>query len=173
MLQAINKLILKNSNYSGAFKILKDRFGNVQQFVSSHLERLANLPNILSDSNLTEIRKFYDETESHVKYLDKLNVKSESYSTLLVPMIMGKLPPQLKLVVSRNLRSELWGLTELLNLINTEIKTRANWGEYNFSQGNEFDCLDLRTTSALASQVKVFLTSVFFIWDNIGRINVT
>ena len=93
MLQAINKLILKNSNYSGAFKILKDRFGNVQQFVSSHLERLANLPNILSDSNLTEIRKFYDETESHVKYLDKLNVKSESYSTLLVPMIMGKLPP--------------------------------------------------------------------------------
>ena len=48
--------------------------------------------------------------------------------------------------------TELWGLAELLNLINTEIKTRANCGEYSFSQGDEFDHLDLRTTSALAFQ---------------------
>ena len=53
-------------------------------------------------------------------------------------MIMEKLLPQ--------------GLAELLKLINTEIKARANCGEYNFSQGNEFDHLDVQTTSALASQ---------------------
>ena len=57
------------------------------------MERLANLPNISSDSNLTEIRKFYSEIESHVRCLDSLNVKSDSYSALLVPMIMRKLPP--------------------------------------------------------------------------------
>ena len=116
------------------------------------MEKLANLPNISSDSNLTEIRKFYDEIESHVRCLDSLNVKSDSYSALLVPVIMGKLSPQLKFVVSRNLTPELWGLAELLNLINTEIKARVNCREYNFSQGNEFDHLDMRTTSALASQ---------------------
>ena len=133
-------------------KILKDRFGNVQQVVSSHMEKLANLPNISSDSNLTEIIKFYDEIESHVRCLDSLSVKSDSDSALLAPMIMGKLPPQLKLVLSRNLRSEMWGLVELLNLINTEIKARANCDEYSFRQGNEFDHLGLWTTSALASQ---------------------
>ena len=117
-------------------KILKDRFGNVQQIVSSHIERLANLSNISSDSSLTKNRKFYDQIESHVRCLDSLNVKSDSYSALLVPVIMGKLPPHLKPAVSRNLRSELWGLAELPNLINTEIKARANCGEYNFSQGN-------------------------------------
>ena len=68
------------------------------------MEKLANLPNISSDSNLTEIRKFYDEIESHVRCLDSLNVKSDSYSALLVPMIIGKLPPQLKLPASRNIR---------------------------------------------------------------------
>ena len=83
------------------------------------MEKLANVPIISSDSNLTEIRKFYDEIESHVRCLDNLNAKSDSYSALLVPMIMEKLPTQLKLAVSRNLRSELWGLAELLNLINT------------------------------------------------------
>ena len=152
VLQAINGLTFTNSDYAESLKIWKDRFGNVQQIVSSHMERHASLPNISSDSNLTEIRKFYDEIELHFRCLDSLNVKSDSYSVLLVPMIMGKLPPQLKLVVRCNLRSELCGLTELLNLINTEIKTWANCGEYNFSQSNEFDHLDLRTTSALASQ---------------------
>ena len=44
------------------------------------MERLENLPNFSSDSNLTEIRKFYDEIESHVRCLDSLNVKSNSYS---------------------------------------------------------------------------------------------
>ena len=103
--------------------------GNVQQIVSSHMERFAKLPNISSDSYLTEIRKFYDEIQSHVRCLDSLNVKSDSYSALLVPVIMGKLPSQIKLAVSRNLRSKWWGLAELLNLINTEIKARANCGE--------------------------------------------
>ena len=60
-----------------------------------------------SGSNLTEIRKFDDEIESHIRCLDSLNVKSYSYSALLVLMIMGKLPPQLKLALSRNLKSEL------------------------------------------------------------------
>ena len=96
-------------------------------------------------------KNFYDQTESHVRCLDSSNVKSDCYSAPLVSMIMGKLPLQIKLVVSRDLRSELWGLAELLNLINTEIKTRANCGECNFSQGNEFDHLDLWSTSALAS----------------------
>ena len=44
------------------------------------MENLANLPNISSDSNLKEIRKFYDEM-LHVRCLDNLNVNSDSYST--------------------------------------------------------------------------------------------
>ena len=97
------------------------------------MERLANLPNTSSDSNLAGLTKFYDEIQSHARYLDSLDAKSYSHSKLLVPMVMGKLLIQLKLVVSRNLRSELWDLVELLNLINIEIKIRANCGEYNIS----------------------------------------
>ena len=51
------------------------------------MERLANLPNIPSDSNLTEIRKFYDKIESHVRCLNNLNVNSDSCSSLLVPIL--------------------------------------------------------------------------------------
>ena len=83
---------------------MKDRFGNVQQIVSSYMERLVNLHNISCDPNLTKIRKLYNEIDSRVRCLDSLNVKSDSYSALLA---MGKLPPHLKFFVSCNLRSEL------------------------------------------------------------------
>ena len=54
-----------NSNYTTALKILKDVFGNVQQIVSSHMEKLPNLLNISSDTNLAEIRKIFDEIQLH------------------------------------------------------------------------------------------------------------
>ena len=79
------------------------------KLLSSHKEKLANLPNISSDLKSTEMRKFDDEIKSHVRCSDSLNVRSDSYSSLLVPMIMRKLPPQQKLVVCRYLRPELWG----------------------------------------------------------------
>ena len=46
-------------------------------------------------------------------------------------MFTGELPLQLKLALSRNIGSELWGFDELSNLINTEVKSRASCGEYN------------------------------------------
>ena len=68
-------------------------------------------------------------------------------------MFTGELPLQLKLVLSRNIGSELWGFDELSNLINTEVKSRASCGEYNGnSRGSESDHLELWSTSALASQ---------------------
>ena len=71
------------------------------------------------------MRKCYNETEAHIRCSDSLNVKPHILLCTAVPMITGKLPPQLKLIASRNLRSELWGLAELLSLINTEIKEQS------------------------------------------------
>ena len=71
------------------------------------------------------------------------------------------------------INTELWGLAELLNLINTEIKARVNCGEYNFCQGNKFDHLDLRSTSALASQArKSVCNKCDFHLGQLSRVNV-
>lgn len=45
------------------------------KLLSSHKEKLANLPNISSDLKSTEMRKFDDEIKSHVRCSDSLNVK--------------------------------------------------------------------------------------------------
>ena len=91
------------------------------------------------------------EIESHVRCLDSLNGKSNSYGTAC-SNDYDKVTTSIKACCKPSPKIVTVGLAELVNLMNTETKARANCGEYNFSQGNEFDHLDLRTTSALASQ---------------------
>ena len=81
------------------------------------MEKLANLRLVSSDANITGLRKLFDEKESNVRRLEKLGIEANSYGSLLVPIIMNRLPHQLKLDASRNLSSDLWDLTELLKII--------------------------------------------------------
>ena len=129
-LKSVSGLTLTNENYEKALTILKERYGNKQAIVSTHMENLANLRVVSSDANVTGLRKLFDERESSVRSLESLGVEANSYGSLLVPIIMNRLPHQLKLVTSRNLSSDLWDLTELLKIMKLEITAREHC-EYN------------------------------------------
>ena len=129
-LKSVSGLTLTNENYGKALTILKERYGNKQAIVSTHMENLANLRVVSSDANVTGLRKLFDERESSVRSLESLGVEANSYGSLLVPIIMNRLPHQLKLVTSRNLSSDLWDLTELLKIMKLEITAREHC-EYN------------------------------------------
>ena len=89
-----------------------------------------------------------------MRSFESLGVEGSSYGSLPVPIIMNRLPHQLKLV-SHNLSTDLWDLTELLKIIKLEITAR-DICEYNsdrISKNDNFmseDCLG--SASALYSQ---------------------
>ena len=60
-----------------------------------------NLDDITSDRNTKELRQLYDLTEAHVRSLKSLGIESETYGALLSPVLLAKLPPELRLIVSR------------------------------------------------------------------------
>ena len=148
-------LTLTNENYRKALTILKERYGNKQAMVSTHMKKLANLGVVSSDENIAGLSKLFDEIESNVGSLERLGVEANSCGSILVSIIMNRLPHQLKLVASRNLSSDLWDLTELLKIIKLETTARENC-EYNsdrIGQNDNFmskDCLG--SASALYSQ---------------------
>ena len=154
-MKSVSGLTLTNENFRKALAILKERYGNKQAIVSTHMEKLANLRVASSDANITGLGKLFDEIESNVRSLETLGVGANSYGSLLVPIIMNRLPHQLKLIVSRNLISDLWDLTELLKIIKLEITAREI-NEYNsdrIGKNDNFmseDCLG--SASALYSQ---------------------
>ena len=66
-LKSVSGLTLTNENYEKALTILKERYGNKQAIVSTHMEKLANLRVVSSDANITGLRKLFDEIESNVR----------------------------------------------------------------------------------------------------------
>ena len=84
---------LTNGNYNTALDLLKNRFANPQLLISSHMDALLKLQGSSSGHDIRSIRRLYDTIES-------LGVESESYGSLLVLVIMNKIPEEMRLIVS-------------------------------------------------------------------------
>ena len=123
-LQAISGLSLSGDNYIEAVKILQDRFGNKQLIISKHMDKLLKLPSISSLRDVKSLRSVYDSIESNVRSLKSLGVNSEMYGSLLAPIMMSKLPNELRLIISRKTTSEIWDLDNLLSTFNEELQAR-------------------------------------------------
>ena len=123
-LKTIEGLSLTNENYPKALDLLKERYGNVQMIISAHMSELLKLQPITSEEDVSYLRFFYDNIESHVRSLLSLGVDSKNYGALLSPIIMERLLNELRLIISRNLKGEGWDLTRLLEILREEIKAR-------------------------------------------------
>ena len=55
-----------------------------------------------------------------------MEVTSEQYGSLLMPMIMSKLPNDIRLRVARELTDENWKIDELMEVIRKEVEARES-----------------------------------------------
>ena len=123
-LAAIAGFSLTEANYHNATELLITRFGNKQCIISSHVEQLLKLPNVVSSGDTRKVRKLYDTIETHTRGLQGLGVNAESYGSFLVPILLSKLPEDIKLVVSRQIEGENWKLDKLLEILKIEVEAR-------------------------------------------------
>ena len=123
---AIKGLPLSASNYEAALDILRKRFGNKQAIVSSHMESLLCLPHVRSNKDTRGLRQIFDQVENNLRSLQALGIESKSYGSLLVPIVLTRLPDEMRLIISRTYDSEeqVWQLDELLEAFSTEVKAR-------------------------------------------------
>ena len=98
---AIRGLPLTAENYGAAKDILKKRFGQPQIIINAHMEGLVKEAAVTVDNDLKRPRFLYDQVEAHVRALQALGIQCESYGKLLVPLLMEKLPPSMRLIISR------------------------------------------------------------------------
>ncbi len=122
--EAISGLTLTSANYHEAVSILKRRFGNRQQIIAKHMDVLLNIERVVSQYNLKGLRRMYDEIESHVRNLRSLGIIPESYGSLLISVILNKLPQELRLIVSMKTPDGEWNLDALMKEVQQEIEAR-------------------------------------------------
>ena len=68
-LQSINGLSLNDTNYKEAIEILHERYGNKQELISAHIQKLWKLPRFKSSNDINGLRKMYDQIEVCVRNL--------------------------------------------------------------------------------------------------------
>ncbi len=123
-LDTISGLTLSATNYKEAIELLQKRFGNKPLIISKHMETLLNVESVASDQSLRELRHLYDTTESHLRSLKSLGVESSSYGAMLSPMLLMKLPPELRLIVSRETTDTELDMDSLLKVFKQELEAR-------------------------------------------------
>ncbi|CAB4034050.1 Hypothetical predicted protein [Paramuricea clavata] len=121
--EAISGLKITSANYQEAIDILDKRFGNQQQIVNAHMNALLNLPKVTNVDDLKALRQLHDKVESHMRGLKSLEVDSGSYGSLLTPILIDKLPKELRLEVTKQLKED-WDLDELIKIFKRELEAR-------------------------------------------------
>ena len=121
---AIEGFSLTKENYEAAVNLLKDRFANTQIIVSSHMDALLKLNVIVDICDLHKIRILFDKIETHVRSLQNLGISSECYGSLLIPVIVNKLPEELQLIISRKLEKGKWDVDKFMEEFKAELEAR-------------------------------------------------
>ena len=87
------------------------------------MEELLNLPSCNGDKAI-QIRLVYDKISVNVKGLEALGVGQEQYESLLIPVIMAKLPSNIRLQIARITKRDVWHMDELLRVVKEEVEAR-------------------------------------------------
>ena len=122
--EAIAGLKLTSANYNEAVATLNRRFGNKQSIINRHMELLLRLEAVTSTHDLKGLRRLFDTVESNVRGLRALGVAASSYGGLMSSILMGRLPSELRLIVSRELSEDEWNLETMMEVLQKEVEAR-------------------------------------------------
>ena len=121
--QSIQGLSLTSANYHEAISILKERYGNKQMIISAHMDELLKIPACVNDK-ASSLRTLFDKINVHTRGLASLGVSACEYGSLLIPIIMFKIPSEVRVHFSGRTTSEAWNIEDLLEVLKTEIQAR-------------------------------------------------
>ena len=89
-----------------------------------HMDVLLNIESVSSSHNVTALRRLFDKVESNIRGLKALGVTPETYGTQLSPVLVKKLPHELRLLISRKVPDEEWSMDPLMEVLEEELKAR-------------------------------------------------
>ena len=116
---------ITDENYETSVNLLKVRYNNKQLIVSSCITNLLNLPQLNSSDNVNDLRKICDTVETQVRSLENLEIQSEMYGPLIIPVLLPKLSSELSLIINRQFDiKDCWDVRLVLKRLESEIIAR-------------------------------------------------
>ena len=121
-LSAISGLSLTEGNYKIAIDILTQRFGRKERIVFGHVQHLLNIP--APGKSISDLWSLYDNLQTHIRCLESLDVTGDRYGVILTPLVLHKLPENIRLEWARLKDGKESDLESLLKFLHGEILRR-------------------------------------------------
>ena len=126
-LSVIQGLALTTANYKVACDLLKERFGRPEKIIFAHVQGLLNVSlstRAKGTDYINSLWKLQDELLRHIRSLEGLGIKGDQYGVVLTPVILSRLPQEIRLEWSRESAGHEGDLSWLLAFLQKEIQCR-------------------------------------------------
>jgi len=115
-------------NYKEAMNLLEKRFVKPEITKNVQFNTIIKALTVFSEKSVKRIRELFDLIENHYHGLQALKVDEPSYSKLLVPVVMDKIPgPVPRSMIGGSNNQTAWERSEMLPALGTESDIRARW----------------------------------------------
>ena len=119
---------LSERNYHHAKELLVKRFARPELIRRSHINKIANAPPVYSEHDVGRLRELHDLVETHYRGLQALGVNERDYSTIIVPVVLEKIPNNFRLYMIRGEENhERWSMEEMLLAFTKELEIREEF----------------------------------------------
>ena len=126
---AIAGFTLTSANYESAVELLKNRYGKKTAIQPAHVSELLNVQPVYNERDAQRLRSLYDFLETKHRALQALEVDESTYSAIMVPSVLEKLPHALWLTITRGKEHQLWNLSDLLEALGGKIELREEYND--------------------------------------------
>ena len=90
------------------------------------MESLYKLKEVDTVHDIQKVRNLYDKIESNIRGLMGLGINKEQCGPMLIPLLMGKIPSEFRLMISRKFEKGTRDINGLLEIFRTELEARKH-----------------------------------------------
>ena len=129
---------ITDAEYGTAIDLLKKRYARPLVIERTHINELTSLSPVFSEKNVARLRALHDQIETHFRGLEALGVDKYTYSSYVVPLLMEKVPENIRINMIRFSDKEQmeWMLDDMLVALEKEVSVRESHMPLIVTKGN-------------------------------------
>jgi hypothetical protein len=120
--EVIQKLDTTPENYESAIEILKNRYEKPDLLQASHVNAIIALNPVNSSSDYKCLRSLHNQLMCHITSLESAGMSWESYAATLGPIIIGKLPSEMRVEWRKIDKNTFSSFKDLMEFIEAEAE---------------------------------------------------
>ena len=130
---------LTSVNYNTVIDVLTERFGDPELAIFFHFDSMLALP--IASNKVEDLQRVANECEVHIRSLVELGLSVDTFGRVFTPIMLSKLPPNIRVELHRAKGPGKWTLDKLRELLKNELYAREmslhTFGQ-NVSAGNQY-----------------------------------